>query len=1016
MTPTLAPIKISSFVDRFYRECVERSGIDPDLYAEATGIVEDTGYWEPNLALGQHVSKFWQTKPPHSYGAIAGFYQETGELWQAKAENPRPDKKGSPAKYECIIGAPLRGFLPAVNRETRRKIAKRYGCEMPPAGQAFWDWVEQHPEIPIVITEGGKKSLSLLSQGYVAIALIGVNGGVLKNETIGGVKIRRIKSELIPDLARFAVEGREFTLAFDQDVKAHTRHRVECGLNDLAFHLEQAGASVRIAAWDGQGGRCKGVDDLIVNEGVAAWQEAYESATIAPVWRIKRDLARRVKRKPDLHLGDRPFIEAIDRIPESGIIGLYGPKGSEKSTLIKLILQSQAKPWLSLTFLQSLARDQAAGWGGVFINEGDRYGEQLLDSRGVPVLGGSGCYPSFLGLAAVKVKILILDETTPGLNFLHTSSLANQNGIRPLLEAELIRRIQEADLVILADADLTEEAIGYVEVIRGERAFLVRSDRKPLGYAVTLLDGSRDQAIADFHNAALNVPDGKLLMFHSDSKALVDSLADDLEKQGIKTLRIHQETSGGEIERGFLKSKGSDSPLLVRQGIKVILCSPSVTQGFSIQNHTDLIHEVWGIFKGCSISAEAIAQALDRTRSLAPRTVWLPLRGNAISKLSTGTSAQAVLKDLETSSKASLRLARLSLRPDSLATAESIDYGRENLKLVAFFEAHRNRGMMALRHTVWALLEYEGKQVSFTPCQSTKADAAALSEALQEARRQHEIERAARIAAGIPLTQEQVDELEKRRKKEPETVTQKELEELERFYISQFYRANDVDTDLVLWDKGGQKRKQIRRLETVLNPEQAIATTAASIDRNANTPQDWDKSAVRSWLLQQTGAAEFIQRCWDSSITQMDAATIAPIAKALQQHPEEFRIAFGMRNIQKLSPMQVIAWVLDWCGITRTSEKQRRGKDLVWVYYVEPENLARLKAVVERRLQDVPPPLVNEENQGGGTLPIHDQTEDLAAFRYWWESTTDPKEREAIIQEAIALNLPPNPDLWRAAS
>ncbi|MBD2152975.1 DUF3854 domain-containing protein, partial [Leptolyngbya sp. FACHB-16] len=138
------------------------------------GIVEDTGYWEPNLALGQHVSKFWQTKPPHSYGAIAGFYQETGDLWQAKAENPRPDKKGNLAKYECPIGAPLRALLPPVDTATRALIARRYGCEVPPSGESFHDWVEQHPEIPVTITEGGKKALSLLSQGYVAIALIGL--------------------------------------------------------------------------------------------------------------------------------------------------------------------------------------------------------------------------------------------------------------------------------------------------------------------------------------------------------------------------------------------------------------------------------------------------------------------------------------------------------------------------------------------------------------------------------------------------------------------------------------------------------------------------------------------------------------------------------------------------------------------------------------------------------------------------------------------------------------------------
>jgi hypothetical protein len=37
-----------------------------------------------------------------------------------------------------------------------------------------------------------------------------------------GEKIRKLKSEMIPDLAQFSVEGREFILAFDQDIKPHT--------------------------------------------------------------------------------------------------------------------------------------------------------------------------------------------------------------------------------------------------------------------------------------------------------------------------------------------------------------------------------------------------------------------------------------------------------------------------------------------------------------------------------------------------------------------------------------------------------------------------------------------------------------------------------------------------------------------------------------------------------------------------------------------------------------------------
>lgn len=1001
-----------TFAEGFYQECVGGSGISPDLYADAVRIVEDSGYWEPNRALNHRVSQFWQTRRPHSFGAIAGFYQETGELWQAKAKHPRLDQDGDPIKYEYPLGAPLRAYLPSVNRATRRAIASRYGLKMPEVGR-FWDWVEQHPEIEIVVTEGAKKALALLSLGYVAIALVGVNGGVLKWEKIGGVKLRRLQPELIPDLARFAVEDRQITLAFDQDAKATTRNGVERALADLSFHLEWKGATVKITSWNGEDGRCKGVDDLIVNAGSQAWDEAYQTSTLAPVWRIRRELSRRVKRKPDLPLGDAEFKAAVGRVPSSGILAMLGGKGSGKSTLIKATLEASAQPWLSFTFLQSLARDQAAGWGGAFINDGDRHQGTLLNRQGEPVLGGSVCWPSALSVSQVEAKIVVLDELVPSLRFLHGSSLANQNGIRPLLEAELVRRIQQAELVILADADLTEEAIAYIEAIRGERAFLVRSNRKPLTWPCVLLNGTRNQATADFHEAALGGPDGKILMLHSDSRALVESLSERLEGQGIKTLPITQKTSGGEIEREFLESKGGTLPELVAMGIKVILCSPSVTQGFSIEKNTYLIHEVWGIFTGGSIDAESIAQSLDRVRSLAERKVWLPMKGRATSKLSTATDGKAVLKDLETSSKASLRLARLSLRPEAMAMAEGIDYQRENLKLLAEFEARRNRGALQLRHTVWALLEHEGKRVTVAPCQSSIDAAKGLATILQETKRKQEIERAARIEAHIPLTQREVDEIEKRLKKKPESVTEQELEALEQFYLRQFYRVEKVDQALVLWDKGGKRRQSIRNLEYVLNPDAATARTVASIDRNSTNPQDWDKAALHCWLLEKTGAADFIRAICDCSITELPPETVEEVAAQLQQHPKEFEIAFQVKNIHEMHTTQVITWLLQRHGISWETARRRQGQKVLRVRVIDQSNLAELKAVIERRSQADPPPQESNQTQGGGSQENPQDTEVLEDLRRMWEEASSYQEREAVLGVAEEMGLPPSPSLWR---
>ena len=176
----------SSWAATIKREFIDGSGIAPELFEAAVSIIEDTGYWEPNELLGQRVSRQWQSRKPHSYGALAVLSQEDSSPWQAKPQNPRLDGRGKVVKYESIVGSGLRAFLPAIPRSIRRKISQRYGVNVPEFG-SFWDWVKDHPEIPVILTEGGKKSLCLLSQGYVAIALYRVDGGGLFNEWINEI-------------------------------------------------------------------------------------------------------------------------------------------------------------------------------------------------------------------------------------------------------------------------------------------------------------------------------------------------------------------------------------------------------------------------------------------------------------------------------------------------------------------------------------------------------------------------------------------------------------------------------------------------------------------------------------------------------------------------------------------------------------------------------------------------------------------------------------------------------------
>jgi hypothetical protein len=393
MSATLAPVVQP--LHHFESEFVQGSAIHPQLYAATVQIVSDlesdvSGEASTPIheALNWHYVRFGLTVNTTLLAAL--FLNEDGSCWQAKLDKPKLDtQKGKVRKYETPVGNGSRAFLPTIPPTVRQLIEQRHQVQIP-SGSSFWDFVEAHPEIPIVLTKGGKKSLAALSQGYVAIALYGIHAGVSKYVTISGERIQRIKPELIPDLQRFAVTGRKFILAFDQDAAVKTRYKVEGAIADLSWHLEQAGCQVEIASWDGQDGQCKGLDDLIVNAGAAAWTIAYDQVIPASEWRIGRQLAAQVQRSADLAIGNQEFSTAVEQFPRSGIVALYGGKGTGKSEAIKLMLGDHLQSvkdqrgWLSFTPLVSLGRDQAESWGGVFINDGDFIGSRKFVELGSP--------------------------------------------------------------------------------------------------------------------------------------------------------------------------------------------------------------------------------------------------------------------------------------------------------------------------------------------------------------------------------------------------------------------------------------------------------------------------------------------------------------------------------------------------------------------------------------------------------------------------------------------------------
>lgn len=721
--------------------------------------------------------------------------------------------------------------------------------------------------------------------------------------------------------------------------------------------LSESVPSLQVAWWGQISKSGRDCDELTGDESIEllTWKQFEQLAPVPKVAAFVRHdisnrLANRVKRTPDRNIGNREFKDIAHELPTSGIVVLVGAKGTGKSEAIGIMKGDRS--WLSITHRRSIGRDQAVGWDGVFLQDGDRIGSQALKPDGSPASGAAVCFPSLLGAEQLSRDVAIFDETTAGLEFLLGSKLCNKDGIRPLLMDETEKTVRNAPLLILADADMTEETIAYFEAIRGERAYVVQSERQPLGYVVYNMTEKKNAAIGEFLRQAVDVPDGKFIYLNSDSKTLVNALEVALAERGVKVLTFTQDNSGERLQRSLIEGKGANLHEFAMMGIKVFLSSPSITQGFSLTHNTDRIISRWGIYTGGSISAQDMAQAPDRIRSDAPLYLWVAERGSAYSRLGRATNQDQFLKDFESVSTTSARLVRKSLSMTAAAIVDGTDYKNRNLSMLASIEVSRNLGMVALRDTVLSHLRLEGKQIeNYTPLIDVAA-AKLAGKTISAASSKLKADHAAAVEAAADLTDDEAKALEK--KAEKKALSLEERLSVEKYYLAIFYRLEMVKAIDVILDCDGRTRQQVRNLERILDAGKATTHTAESIDRNASTPQDWSKSALQSWLIEQSGAGDLIRKLWSGEITELTDELIEPIHQFSLQNPHHFEEGFGWGGAKNISAMKTIGVLLDWVGIARQSRRHRSEGKISRVYSVKADRLEWLKSVVERRSQGDP--------------------------------------------------------------
>ncbi|QIR36852.1 DUF3854 domain-containing protein [Tolypothrix sp. PCC 7910] len=352
---TAPPTSFSTFDDfkAFIRElCCEKSGIDPILFEACVEFHEALEVTAGHDAVTPiHEELGWELRRfRHSldnaplYAAF--FRNEDGSLWQAIV-SIWDEEKERPYRYSAPKENGDRLFLPPIPSTIRQKISDLYGIEVPLEG-SFWEWARSAP-IPRLLTEGAKKSLAALSEGYLTLALYGCTCGV-STSRYGN----RVAPYLKPDIHVFAFEKSQWLFAFDRDQKPSAIKAVALGKRRLTSALRDLHCLVDDIVWTPTEG--KGIDDVIVGGGSALFDAMYQRA----LQRLE-------------HAFTSPYAEKATRIPKPDI---FATSIAEDYTG-KLLWNDAHKTWMWYEL------HQKGVWSAVNDHYIDTQIQRLLQARGI---------------------------------------------------------------------------------------------------------------------------------------------------------------------------------------------------------------------------------------------------------------------------------------------------------------------------------------------------------------------------------------------------------------------------------------------------------------------------------------------------------------------------------------------------------------------------------------------------------------------------------------------------------
>jgi hypothetical protein len=732
-----------------------------------------------------------------------------------KPDKPRiSQEKLKPIKYEHPAKTPTEIFTLKVSDKIWQAIAKKQGIapycllptkntDTPPLyknlsdtpGVTFWQWVLDNPSIPLLITEGAKKAGSLLSAGYVAIALPGIFNGYRQDKEWGNVIGLPY---LIPQLMPFCGGGREVCFAFDQDTKPKTVKNVRRAIEKTGKLLIYKGCKVSVARWSPY---WKGCDDFIASQGEDELDRVYQERISLDQYKIENFSAL----TPDLKINERYIPKSLE-IPENAkIIGIKAPKGTGKTEFIAAKIKeakARGQKVLVITHRVQLGKELSRRFG---IN----YRSELVKKEDGSLLGYVLCVDSLHPKATPKFNPLdwegvtiIIDECEQVFWHLLNSPTCQKHRVKIIdtFGESLKIAMNTGGKIYLSDADLGMNAISYVQAKIGYSVptYIIENTYKPPLKRNLYLFDNPDALIEKAEKMASM---GEKIIIHTDGQKHKSSYGTrNLELKfkkkypSLKILRIDSESVVDPSHPAY-GCMGNLNQILSQYDL--VICSPVIETGVSIDcNHFDA---VFAISHGVQ-TVDGFCQTLERVRADIPRYAYIKeFSPNRIGNGS--TDLNQLLSGEHFKAKNTIRsLQSVGLReiPEFNFLEDDEKYS-PSLSLWAKNAVKINLEGKKYQDAVIKKLKKESIYDISWELEQDNTAIEAIKQEIKEAKNENYSEHKKAVIESDSITNSELAALEE---KEKRSITEKERNQLKRARIERTYGINLTD-ELITKDDDG---------------------------------------------------------------------------------------------------------------------------------------------------------------------------------------------------------------------